>query len=86
MPGKRVDLALSLFEHVISRDPPVQLLLAIASPRPSTLARIAAAQALHGNRVRAVLDATADQIRQWNQLEGDRVKIGQRLLVKPAKK
>src|SRR5258705_5105925 len=30
--------------------------------------------------------ATADQIRQWNQLEGDRVKIGQRLLVKPAKK
>ena len=62
MPGKRVDLALSLFEHVISRGPPVQLLLAIASPRPSTLARIAAAQALHGNRVRAVLDATADQM------------------------
>jgi hypothetical protein len=31
-------------------------------------------------------DATVDQIRQWNQLEGDRVKIGQRLLVKPAKK
>jgi hypothetical protein len=30
--------------------------------------------------------ATADQIRQWNQLEGDRVKIGQRLLVKPASK
>ena len=29
---------------------------------------------------------TADQIRLWNQLEGDRVKIGQRLLVKPAKK
>lgn len=31
-------------------------------------------------------DATPDQIRQWNQIEGDRVKIGQRLLVKPAKK
>lgn len=31
-------------------------------------------------------DATPDQIRQWNQLVGDRVKIGQRLLVKPAKK
>lgn len=31
-------------------------------------------------------DATVDQIRQWNQLEGDRVKIGQRLLVKAAKK
>ena len=31
-------------------------------------------------------DATPDQIRQWNQLEGDLVKIGQRLLVKPAKK
>jgi len=31
-------------------------------------------------------DATADQIRQWNQIEGDRVKIGQKLLVKPAKK
>lgn len=31
-------------------------------------------------------DATADQIRQWNQIEGDRIKIGQRLLVKPAKK
>jgi hypothetical protein len=31
-------------------------------------------------------DATADQIRQWNQIEGDRVKIGQRLLVKPGKK
>ncbi|MDP9200494.1 MAG: LysM peptidoglycan-binding domain-containing protein [Gemmatimonadota bacterium] len=31
-------------------------------------------------------DATPEQIRQWNQLEGDRVNIGQRLLVKPAKK
>jgi LysM repeat protein len=31
-------------------------------------------------------DATTDQIRQWNQIEGDRVKIGQKLLVKPAKK
>jgi hypothetical protein len=30
--------------------------------------------------------ATPDQIRQWNQLEGDKVKIGQRLLVKPGKK
>ena len=31
-------------------------------------------------------DATADQIRQWNQIVGDRVKIGEKLLVKPAKK
>ncbi|HEV7839502.1 MAG TPA: LysM peptidoglycan-binding domain-containing protein, partial [Gemmatimonadaceae bacterium] len=31
-------------------------------------------------------DATPDQIRQWNQIVGDRVKIGQKLLVKPAKK
>jgi hypothetical protein len=31
-------------------------------------------------------DATPEQIRQWNQLQGDLVKIGQRLLVKPAKK
>lgn len=31
-------------------------------------------------------DATPEQIRQWNHLEGDLVKIGQRLLVKPAKK
>jgi hypothetical protein len=31
-------------------------------------------------------DTTPEQIQQWNQLEGDRVKIGQRLLVKPAKK
>src|SRR5688572_13425608 len=31
-------------------------------------------------------DATPDQIRQWNQIVGDRIKIGQRLLVKPAKK
>lgn len=30
--------------------------------------------------------ATPEQIRQWNQIEGDRIKIGQRLLVKPAKK
>ena len=62
VPGKRIELTLSLFEHLISRGTPVQLLLAIASPRPSTLARIAAARALHGNRVRAVLDATADQM------------------------
>jgi LysM repeat protein len=31
-------------------------------------------------------DATPDQIKQWNQLDRDLVKIGQRLLVKPAKK
>jgi hypothetical protein len=31
-------------------------------------------------------DATPEQIREWNQLQGDLVKIGQRLLVKPAKK
>ena len=31
-------------------------------------------------------DATPEQIQQWNQLEGDRIKIGQRLLVKPEKK
>ena len=31
-------------------------------------------------------EATPEQIQQWNQLEGDRVRIGQRLLVKPAKK
>ncbi len=31
-------------------------------------------------------DTTADDLRKWNQIEGDRVKIGQRLLVKPAKK
>jgi LysM repeat protein len=31
-------------------------------------------------------DVTPEQIQQWNQLEGDRVKIGQRLLVKLAKK
>jgi membrane-bound lytic murein transglycosylase D len=31
-------------------------------------------------------DATADQVRSWNNLPNDRVKIGQRLLVKPAKK
>ena len=31
-------------------------------------------------------DATPEQIREWNQIEGDRIKIGQRLLVKPEKK
>jgi LysM repeat protein len=31
-------------------------------------------------------DTTPEQIQQWNQLQGDRVKIGQRLLVKPARK
>jgi hypothetical protein len=31
-------------------------------------------------------EATPEQVQQWNQLDGDRVRIGQRLLVKPAKK
>jgi LysM repeat protein len=31
-------------------------------------------------------EATPQQIQQWNQLEGDRVKIGQRLVVKPGQK
>jgi LysM domain len=31
-------------------------------------------------------DATPEQIQQWNKLEGDRVKIGQHLIVKPGKK
>jgi len=31
-------------------------------------------------------ETTPEQIQQWNQLEGDRVKIGQRLLVKPSRK
>ena len=31
-------------------------------------------------------ETTPEQIQQWNQLEGDRVKIGQHLLVKQAKK
>lgn len=31
-------------------------------------------------------DTTPEKIQEWNQLVGDRVKIGQRLLVKPAKK
>jgi hypothetical protein len=31
-------------------------------------------------------DTTPERLRQWNQIEGDQVKIGQRLLVKPAKK
>ncbi len=30
-------------------------------------------------------ETTPEQIQKWNQLEGDRVKIGQRLLVKPGK-
>jgi hypothetical protein len=31
-------------------------------------------------------EATPEQIQQWNQLQGDRVKIGQRLIVKPGRK
>jgi hypothetical protein len=31
-------------------------------------------------------DATPEQIREWNKIEGDRIRIGQRLLVKPEKK
>jgi len=31
-------------------------------------------------------DTTPEQLKQWNQLQSDLVKIGQRLLVKPAKK
>ncbi len=31
-------------------------------------------------------ETTPEKIQQWNQLKGDRVKIGQRLLVKPGKK
>jgi len=33
--------------------------------------------------IAARFDATNDQIKAWNQLTGDRVKIGQKLIVKP---
>ena len=62
VPGKRPELALSIFEHLASQGAPVQLLLAIASPRASTLARIEAARGKHGDRVHPVLDATADRM------------------------
>jgi LysM repeat protein len=31
-------------------------------------------------------ETTPEQLQQWNQLQGDKVRIGERLLVKPGKK
>ena len=33
--------------------------------------------------VATLYGATPDQVRQWNDLVGDRIKVGQKLLVKP---
>ena len=63
VPGKRVELALDVFERLADRGLGVQLALAVAHPRPGTLARVEAGRLRHGSRLQLFVDADIGRMR-----------------------
>jgi glycosyltransferase involved in cell wall biosynthesis len=64
VPGKRADLALALFEHLLARGETWQMALAIGQPRPATTRRIAALRESYGPRVHVFANASEQAVLQ----------------------
>ena len=67
VPGKRVGLALDLFEWLAGARLACQLALAVAGPRPATLARVDTLRRLHGDRVYLFPDADLERMQRLYQ-------------------
>lgn len=61
--GKRADFALHLFDELGCGDVPCQLALAVAGPRPKTLALVRDMQRRHSGRIHLFVDASAERVR-----------------------
>jgi glycosyltransferase involved in cell wall biosynthesis len=64
VPGKRADLALAVFEHLLARGGTWQMALAIGQPQPATTRRIAALRQRHGPRVHVFANASEREVLQ----------------------
>ncbi|HEX7941552.1 MAG TPA: glycosyltransferase family 4 protein, partial [Gemmatimonadaceae bacterium] len=64
VPGKRADLALAVFEHLLARAGSWQMALAIGQPRPATTRRIAALRERYGARVHVFANASERTVLQ----------------------
>jgi phosphatidyl-myo-inositol dimannoside synthase len=67
VPGKRVELALDVFDRLLNRGVACQLALAVANPRGSTLAAVEGLRRRYGSRVQLFADADVTRIRSLEQ-------------------
>jgi glycosyltransferase involved in cell wall biosynthesis len=63
VPGKRVERAFEIFERLVGRGLACQLGLAVAGPRPGTIAAVEALRGRHGQRVQLFADADIARVR-----------------------
>jgi glycosyltransferase involved in cell wall biosynthesis len=67
VPGKRVELALNVFDRLSSRGVACQLALAVANPRASTLAAVDRLRRRHDSKLQLFPDADISRIRSLEQ-------------------